>query len=271
MPVIDLHAHILCGIDDGPELIDGSIALARAAREAGTHLMAATPHLRSDHPAVRVEQLRDRCDALEQALADAAIDIRILPGAEVDLLWAHAASPEQLRLATYGQRGTDMLLETPYGPVPHNFGGLVEWISDHGIRVLLAHPERNPTFQRDPGLVLDLVARGILVQVTAMSLVPNGRSSRALRLAHWLVEREAVHVIASDAHTQGPWRPPDLQSAHDVVRAITPARLEWMVHEVPAAIVAGEPLPTAPNGGAPRRLGKRQVRAVRRVLNTRLT
>ncbi len=270
--MIDLHTHILPGIDDGPEHLAGSIALARAARDAGTQLIAATPHLRSDHPGVRAEELGDRCHALERALADAAIDIRVVAGAEVDLIWAHAASPEQLRLATYGQRGTDMLLETPYGPVPHNFGELVEWISDRGIRVLLAHPERNPTFQRDPGLVLDLVARGVLVQVTAMSLVRDGKPSRTLQLARWLVERGAVHVIASDAHTAGPWRGPDLRPAHDVVRDMGPARLEWMIHDVPQAIVAGEPLPCAPARGAlSRGLGRRQVRAVRRVLNTRLT
>lgn len=269
--MIDLHAHILPGIDDGPERLAGSIALARAAQEAGTHLIAATPHLRSDHPGIRAEQLGDHCAVLQQALDLAAIDIQVLPGAEVDLLWAHAASPEQLRLATYGQRGTDMLLETPYGPVPYNFGELVEWISDQGIRVLLAHPERNPAFQRNPERVLDLVARGVLVQVTAMSLVEHRKSSRALQLARWLVERGAAHVIASDAHTAGPWRGPDLRAAHAVVRDIGPARFEWMVHAVPQAIVAGEPLPRVPAGGAPSRgLGRRQARAVRRVLNTRL-
>lgn len=270
--MIDLHAHILPGIDDGPERLEDSIAFARAAGKAGTHLITATPHLRSDHPDVRPEELRDRCHVLDRALADEDIGVRVVPGAEVDLLWARAASPEELRLATYGQRGTDMLLETPYGPLPQNFGALLAWITDHGIRVLLAHPERNPTFQREPQLVLDLVARGVLVQVTAMSLAGGGKSSRTLRLARWLCEREAAHVIASDAHTAGPWRGPDLRPALSAIESIGAARLEWMVHEVPQAILAGEPLPPAPFGVAPTRgVGRRRVRSVRRVLGARLT
>jgi protein-tyrosine phosphatase len=268
--MIDLHSHILPGIDDGPERLEGSVALGRAAAEAGAHKIVATPHLRSDFPGVRVAELRERCEALDRALADAGVGVRVLPGAEVDLLWAREAPPEELRLATYGQRGSDLLLETPYGALPPNFGELVGWITDQGFRVLLAHPERNPSFHRKPQLVLDLVARGVLVQVTAMSLVGGGKGSRSLGLAKWLVEREAVHVIASDAHTEGPWRGPDMRPAHEVVAAISPARLEWMVHEVPQAIVAGEPLPPAPLRSASRpAYGKRRASAMRRVFSNR--
>jgi protein-tyrosine phosphatase len=270
--VIDLHAHILPGIDDGPAWLEDSVAFARAAADAGTHLITATPHLRSDFPDVRLEELADRCHALDRVLADEGVGVRIVPGAEVDLLWARAASPEELRLATYGQGGTDMLLETPYGPLPPNFGAMLESITEQGIRILLAHPERNPSFQRDPQLVLDLVARGVLVQVTAMSLAAGRKASRSLRLARWLGERDAVHVIASDAHTEGPWRGPDLRPALNALGSISPARLEWIVHEVPQAIVAGEPVPRAPSGSAARRgLGPRPVRAMRRVLGARST
>lgn len=267
--MIDLHAHILPGIDDGPERLEDSLAFARAAAAAGTHVIAATPHLRSDFPGVRLEELRDRCEQLDRAITEEGIGVQILPGGEVDLLWARGASPEELRLATYGQRGTDLLLETPYGPLPPNFGALLGWITDQGIRVLLAHPERNPTVQRNPQLVLDLVARGVLVQVTAMSLVSKGKASRSLQTAKWLAQRDAVHVIASDAHTEGPWRGPDLRPALNALGTIDPARLEWMVHEVPQAIVAGEPLPRPPAGSVARGgLGRRQVRAMRRVLST---
>ena len=270
--MIDLHAHILPGIDDGPDRIDDSIALGRAAEEAGTHLIVATPHKRSDHPRVRLEELSDRCSVLDRALAVEGIGVRILPGAEVDLLWARAASPDELRLATYAQQGTDMLLETPYVPLPQSFSSLLARITDQGIRVLLAHPERNPTFQRDPQLVKDLVDRGVLVQVTAMSLVDGGKASRSRGVAEWLVERGAVHVVASDAHTEGPWRGPDLRPALQALRTLSPARLEWMVHEVPQAIVAGEPLPPAPFGvGASRGLGRLQFRAMRRAVAARST
>ena len=267
--MIDLHAHILPGIDDGPELMEGSLAFAEAAWHSGTHLITATPHLRSDHPEVRPEELRDRCLKLDRALADEGIGVRIVPGAEVDLLWAREASPDELRLATYGQRGTDMLLESPYGALPPYFEAHVAWITDQGIRVMLAHPERNPTFQREPQRVLDLVDRGVLVQVTAMSLAGGDKASRSQRLATWLVERGVAHVVASDAHTEGPWRGPDLRPAVSAIGAISPARMEWMVHEVPQAIVAGEPLPPAPSGAPRRGVGRRGVRAARRAVGVR--
>lgn len=244
--MIDLHAHILPGIDDGPEGLDGSLAFARAAAKCGTHLITCTPHLRSDHPHVRPEELAYRCRVLEAALVEQGIPVRVLPGAEVDLLWAGAASPEELRLATYGQRGTDMLLETPYGPLPPNFNDLVERIAERGVRVLLAHPERNPTFQRDPAQVLELVERGVLVQLTAMSVTRKGRGSRSRTVARWLIEQGAAHVIASDAHSAGPRRSPDRAEAISVLTSMSPAQAEWILHEVPQAIVAGEPLPPRP-------------------------
>ncbi len=245
--MIDLHAHILPGIDDGPDDLTGSLAMAQAAWESGTHLIAATPHLRDDHPRVRPQELAGRCLALEEALARHAIELRVLPAAEVDLLWGASATPEQLRLATFAQRGTDMLVETPYGALLPTFDQALWRVMAQGIRVLLAHPERNPTFQRRPELVLELVRRGVLVQITAASLVSDDRRSQSRRVARWLVEQRAAHVIASDAHTAGPWRGgPDLRPAAAAAAKLGPARAEWMLHEVPQAIVAGEPLPPMP-------------------------
>jgi len=270
--VIDLHAHLLPAIDDGPETLEGSVALARAAAECGTKVMTATPHLRADHPGVRVHELAERCHALGDAVGSAGIPIKVVPAAEVDLLWAYAASCEQLRLATYGQRGTDLLLETPYGPLPPNFGSLVMRLTERGVRVLLAHPERNLTVQRNPRLVVDLVARGVLVQLTAMSLTRASKGSPAQRAAIWLLEQGAGHVIASDAHSAGPWRGPDLRAAAGRVDSVAPAQAEWMTHEVPHAVLAGEPLPPSPvasaAGGTLRRLGSK--RSVGRMLSATL-
>jgi protein-tyrosine phosphatase len=270
--VIDLHTHILPGVDDGPDEVEASVALARAAAAGGTHLMAATPHLRSDHPGVHVEEIRDRCLALEARLAQADVALRILPAAEVDVLWASEASDEALRLATYGQRGAYILLETPYGPLPPDFDDVLSRITLQGIRIMLAHPERNPTFQRTPQAVVDLVNRGVLVQITALSLVRESRRSRSRRVARWLVQQEAAHVIASDAHSAGTWRGPEMETAIAVAESIDPARAEWMVHEVPQAIVAGEPLPSAPlrstDRGPLRGMRRRAMREARSDLGS---
>jgi len=268
--MIDLHAHILPGIDDGPQSLEGSLALARAAVECGTHLVIATPHLRDDHPGVRLEEIGDRTRALGAALAREDIPLRVLPGAEVDLLWASNASEAELRMATYGQLGTDMLLETPYGNLPPNFNELVLRIAEQGIRILLAHPERSSTFQQHPQRLLELVARGVLVQVTALSLARKNRRSESRRLARWLLEEGAAHVIASDAHAAGLWRGPDRAAAIASAEAISPAHAEWMLLEVPRAIIAGEPVPPMPSRGRGplKRLSKGL--ALRRALDVRL-
>ncbi len=244
--LIDLHAHILPGIDDGPPDMAGSVELARAAVAAGARVMTATPHMRADHPDVRPDELASRCEELQRTLDAEGVDLSIVPGAEVDLTWALSAGDEELRLASYGQRGTDVLIETPYGYLPPTFEALLERIRSRGYRILLAHPERNPAIQADPERLLRLVEDGVLVQITGLSLTSRRSGSRSERLARQMLEHGAVHAIASDAHRNGPPRGPDLRAAFEVAAGYGAARAQWLAFEAPAAIVAGDPLPAAP-------------------------
>ena len=183
--MIDLHSHLLPGLDDGPADDAGSIALAREVAAAGVTVIAATPHLRADFPDVRVEEIEARAEALREQLRAAGIALDVVAAGEVDVLWAQRASDEMLRAASYGGRGTDLLVETPYGPLPEMFEDLLFRIQVRGFRVLLAHPERNDSFQRDPARLERIVERGVLVQLTASSVVG---SARARRLSQRLIE-----------------------------------------------------------------------------------
>lgn len=118
--MIDLHSRVLPGLDDGARDLEDSIELARTAQSDGTEFLAATPHLREDYPGVRVEEIASRCAALNRDLPDDCA-VRIVSGAEVALTWALEASYDDLVLASYGQRGTDLLLETPVGPLDADF------------------------------------------------------------------------------------------------------------------------------------------------------
>ncbi len=243
--MIDLHCHVLPGIDDGPTSTEEAVHLASRAAQDGITTIAATPHLRSDHPGVEPTELNARSRELEQALAAAGHDLGIVPAGEVDLVWALDAPDDELRLVTYGQRGTDVLLESPYGTLSPSFEQfLFERFSARGIRVLLAHPERNPTFREDPKRLADLVRRGVLVQVTANSLANRKRRSQSRRLAMHLIEEGLAHVMASDSH--GTYARAPLSAGVAEASRIDPARAEWMVTEAPAAILAGEPLPPPP-------------------------
>lgn len=251
--MLDLHCHILAGIDDGPDNRIDSIAMAKVAAEQGIETIAATPHLRNDFPQVTPALVAELCADLEDSLPIDA-PVHVVTGGEVDLWWAAEATDEELRQASFGGAGKDLLVETPYGALSGDFTERLFQLRLKGFRVLLAHPEINPTFHRSPDLLAELVDQGVLVQVTARSLLRGPRSKSGAYARH-LVAEGVAHVIASDAHGPGPWRPPDLQAGRDAARELAGARADWMVEDAPRAVLAGEPLPPEPSGEPPRRRG----------------
>jgi protein-tyrosine phosphatase len=249
--MIDLHTHVLPGIDDGPSDIADSVEFAHAAAAQGTTVLAATPHLRGDYPLVDVHRLASMAAELNRQLSDLNLDV--IPAGEVDLRWAQHASDEELQLASFGQRGSDLLVETPYGPIPDSFEDLLFRISVRGYRILLAHPERNETFQRNPKRLKAIADRGVLLQITLPSVLARDRGSRSRKLAFELVREGLAHNLASDSHSAGRFRPPALRQAVREFADTAPAYAEWMVTDAPAAILDGEHLPRPPRRDAPKK------------------
>jgi protein-tyrosine phosphatase len=251
--MIDLHNHLLPGIDDGPHTLEESVESARRASAEGVRTIAATPHVREDHPNVRPEELEERCEELRARLAQEEVAIEVVSGGEVDLTWALDASDDDLRLVSYGQRGLDLLVETPYAPLPSTFEALLFDFQVRGYRILLAHPERNPTFRTDPERLDALVERGVLIQVTGASLAGGNSRSESRRVALDLIRRGRAHVIASDSHGRSVSRPPLSAAVGEAEKRIG-ERARWMVSEAPAAILAGEPLGPPPEPTKSKRL-----------------
>jgi protein-tyrosine phosphatase len=256
--VIDLHTHILPGLDDGPANLPAAVAVAEVAFHGGTRTVAATPHLREDHPRVRPEELAGHVAALEEELRARGIGLQVVPGAEVDLDRADELDDSELAQATLAANGRDLLVEAPY----HSLGGelpdRLHAVAGRGFRVTIAHPERCPDLAGDLDLLGELVEEGMLVQVTSRSLDKGGGIGKA---AATVLERGWCHVLASDAHALDV-RGPDLGSAVHRAQAAFPEledELRWMVTDAPAAILAGEELPPRP----PRR-ERRRRRLLRR-------
>ena len=249
--LVDIHAHLLPGIDDGPPTLEESLEMARVAVDSGISTIAATPHLRSDFPGVRIEEIGPRCQSLQEALNHAGIPLRVVPGGEVSLVWALEASDEELRLASYGQRGTDLLIETPNDV--SMLDQLLFPIRAKGFRITLGHPERSAAFQRDPSRVERLVEQGVLLQVNGRALM--GRRSSSAALAEHLCREGFAHLIASDGHRAAEWRPiTDLAAGFEVLTGLVGVeRARWMAAEVPATIATGAALPPPPAIEAPRR------------------
>ena len=252
MVVSDLHVHLLPGLDDGPSDEDEAIALAAKLAGDGVRRVATTPHLRGDYPDVRPDELAARTAGLQERIDRERIDLDLVTAGEVAIEWAMAASDEDLRLVSYGQRGQDVLIETPYGPLPAIFEELLFRVTARGYRILLAHPERNHTLQNDPERLGRMVEQGVLVQITASALASSERRSRSRRLARDLLRDGHAHVIASDSH--GAIQRAALSQGVAAASELVPNRAQWMVTEAPHAIVMGEPLPEAPVDAPPKRL-----------------
>jgi protein-tyrosine phosphatase len=239
--VIDLHCHVLAGIDDGPESIAGSLAIARAAADAGVRTLVATPHVnwryRND-----AATIADRVAQLRELLAAEDVNVELRAGAEVAM--TEIAELEQAELARLRLGGGEwLLLEPPFSPIATALGPIVQAVQRGGSRVLLAHPERCPAFHRDPRLLGALVDEGVLTSITAGSLV--GRfGGQVRRFARQLVHEELVHNVASDAHDLAE-RAPGLAS--ELEQAGIGALAEWLTESVPAAILDGGPVPERPS------------------------
>jgi protein-tyrosine phosphatase len=232
--VIDLHCHVLAGIDDGPETIEGSLALARVASELGTHRIVATPHVSFRYPndSATIERLVRETNV---AFAGAGLALDLVAGAEVALTRAAEMPPEELCALGLGG-GPWMLLECPFTPIATGLDTLIRMLEGAGHRVILAHPERCLAFHREPRVLESLVEDGVLTSVTAGSLV--GRFGGAVRrFALELADAEMIHSVASDAHDAEQRRP---GIAEELAQAGLAGLAEWLTDAVPAAILAGE-------------------------------
>jgi protein-tyrosine phosphatase len=257
--VIDLHCHLLPGLDDGPATIDESVALARRLAHDGVETVVATPHVSPDYPTAAAAIAAGVAD-VRAALSGAGVELEVLAGAEISFSMLSELDPGQVAELVLGD-GDTLLLESPYNAAAPFLEAAIFEVQLKGFRVLLAHPERSPPFQDSPDRVGALVERGALCCVNGGSM--RGRfGKRVHQTALQLFRRGLVHAVASDAHDLRT-RPPGLRDAFAALEHDLPgiaAQEAWFTRDAPAALLSGDPLPSAPAPPAarrPRRLLKR--------------
>jgi protein-tyrosine phosphatase len=260
--MIDLHCHLIPGIDDGPATMEDSLALARAAVEAGTHTVVATPHI-DHHWGVSTQQMQEGVEAVRAALKEEAVELEVLTGGEVSLGRLVDLGQEERAALRLGG-GPYLLVESPHTPAAGDFDRFLEETLRHGERLVLAHPERCPSFQRRPERLRRLVDAGALCSITASSL--SGRFGTTVRdFTLDLLREEMVHDVSSDSH-DADRRSPALAEPFEVAEEVLPGidgLREWLTEAAPRAILAGEELPERPE--LPRvRAPKRPWRLLRR-------
>jgi protein-tyrosine phosphatase len=242
--MIDLHTHVLPGLDDGAPDLDASVAIAEQAAADGVHTLVATPHIREDFD-VQPEEIAPRAEELERRLRERGLGVRVLPGGEVAMTRVAELDDEQLRMVSIAGGTPYVLFETPYGDVPPSFEEVAFALQVRGYAALIAHPERSESFRARPERLTGLVERGALVQVTAAALT-GGLGRDVGRFAVELVERGDAHVIASDVHRATGRRSSLGEARLSLERRGLGEVAEWMTVAMPERIVAGEAPAPAP-------------------------
>lgn len=205
--MIDLHCHVLPGIDDGARDMDDGVAMARQAQADGIEVVCATPHIRHDHD-VRIHELDERIAALQLAIDDAGVAVRIERGGEVAEPIVDSLTDDELHTVALGGRW--ILLEPAPGPLGAALIDGVARLRARGFGAIVAHPERHAAPDIEETLA-QATAVGALVQATAAALAEGGDGAAWLtRLAH----DGLIHLLGSDAHSSRFGRPVALSAAY---------------------------------------------------------
>ncbi|MBU5443478.1 MULTISPECIES: tyrosine-protein phosphatase [unclassified Paenibacillus] len=196
--MIDLHCHILPGLDDGPKTAEGSLKLAAAAIRNGIHTVVATPHHATRRYHNSASKIRKAVDRMNERLRLRSMPLTVLPGQEFRLHPSYLSDYDRGKLQTLAD-SMYLLVELPSRAIPPYFNEFAEWMSRSRLQIVIAHPERNLEVVERPELLLEWRERGIFLQVTSQSLLGLfGR--RIQRTAAIICKRKWAHMLASDAH-----------------------------------------------------------------------
>jgi protein-tyrosine phosphatase len=240
--MVDIHCHILPQVDDGPASWEVSLEMCRMAVADGIRHIVATPHANDRYPYDR-EYYSSLLSRLGEMLQDDTLAFSL--GCDFHLSYENLqdafAHPDRYVIGNTGY----LLVEFSNFSIPPQTSEFFWRFLGDGITPILTHPERNPILQRELERVLQWVEKGCLVQLTANAL--TGRwGPRASKAATWLLDKHAVHVIATDAHNLDN-RPPVLSAARDLVaEEYGPEIASSLVEGNPEAVIAGRPLPYLP-------------------------
>jgi protein-tyrosine phosphatase len=241
--LVEIHAHILPGLDDGPQSLAESLSLAQAFLENGASHVVATPHFwpgTFDNSLIlcdlALESLRDELDRAGLGA------LKLSLGGEVRLTEAilemHALNTLPYLGEFEGKK--TLLLEMPDGHIPLGTQQLLAWLINKNIVPIIAHPERNRAVRDTPQLAADLVQWGALLQITAGAVLGEF-GPKVQAASHWLLDQNLVAAVASDAHNVGA-RPPRLAESRDWIAArFGHDRARELTQTMPAQL-AGLPL-----------------------------
>jgi protein-tyrosine phosphatase len=202
--LVDLHCHLLAGLDDGPRTWADALAMCRIACAEGVRHVAALAH-QSDRWPVEPQTIRSAAAELERRLAEARVALCVYPTAEVTVVPELVEGWQAGRWLSLADRREYLLVELPH-QLFLDLGPTVKRLARLGVRVVLAHPERHSELLHEPGTLEKWIGLGCLVQVSSASVTDPASKADARALRSWF-RRGCVHFLGSDGHSPRKRRP----------------------------------------------------------------
>jgi protein-tyrosine phosphatase len=199
VPLVDMHCHLLAGLDDGPRSMEAALEMCAMAYADGTRLMAATAHQNARWKDVTPERIHQATHALTKALRDRGSPMKVFPCAEVMAQPHTGRRWRERQLLSVANRDEYLLLEMPRGLFV-DLIPTVRSLRKAGIRPILAHPEREPEYLHEPDLIDAMIEAGCLVQVSSSSITEPKNEADRRALKAWF-RRRIVHLLGSDGHS----------------------------------------------------------------------
>lgn len=248
--MIDLHAHILPGVDDGPAEVEESLEMCRVAAADGIHTIVATPHMFDGVYDVDRDEVLRGVTALNALCIAEGVPVDVLPGADTHVTVDLPDLVKNGAVVTLADRGRYLLLELPHDVVPEHLDKLLFDLRLAGIVAVITHPERHYSLQVDSAPLAEYVKAGHLVQVTACSL-SGFFGEAAYASAAYLVESGLCQIISSDCHSID-GRPPVLSEARGIVKRLAGEEAARIIFDVnPDRVLKGEAIETVPAANRP--------------------
>jgi protein-tyrosine phosphatase len=238
--VIDLHAHILPGFDDGPGDWGETLEMCRIAAADGITMIAATPHVSEVYPNSR-QRIEEGVGELRRRLEDAGVPLALVAGGDYHV--RPDLAPQNV--LTLGNNGRYFLLEFSHQVLPPRADAFIRVLVERGLTPIVTHPERTVSVQRDRRQLQPLLKAGALVQVTAGSLLGHF-GSQAAKTAEWFLKQGWVHLLASDAHWAHQRVPQLARGLEAAARVLGAAAARALVEANPRAILDGGDLDRPP-------------------------
>jgi len=252
--MIDLHCHILPGVDDGPESLNESIEMCRIAVNDGISKLVCSPHYVDGKYNNDRDRIMEEVKRLQMSLDDEDIPLTLYHGCEIRLDLNLIEKIKAGELLTINDSGRHIILELPNEALPQNIEEIISSFIFAGIVPIIGHPERNQVIRNNPGVIYRLVELGALTQLTSASLT-GLFGSEIKKFSNFLLKHKLAHMLMTDAHSSKRRRPVLSEGLESLKEIVGEKAAMEMVGTIPEKILNGEdidveyPVPLKEKGG----------------------